>query len=148
MIEHFKQSGCEFLSNFQRVDIIFEGNKYHSVEHAYQAAKTNAIEWRTFCITCESPSKIKAASKEIQIRSDWNEVRVAIMRNLLEQKFEQEPYRTRLLNTGTQYIQEGNYWGDTFWGVDMTKTPPSGKNILGQMLMDIRDRLILDGDLF
>lgn len=148
MIEHFKQHGCEFLSNFALVDVRFDGNTYHSVEHAYQAAKSADITWRTFCITCESPSEVKKASKNIQIRPDWERVKVSIMRGLLEQKFEKEPFRSQLLSTGTQYIQEGNKWGDTFWGVDITKTPAVGKNTLGYMLMDIRDQLMMVGDIF
>jgi len=148
MIAHFKQSGYEFLSNFKAVKVRFEGNEYDSVEHAYQASKSMALEWRLFCMNASSPAEVKKAAKAISVRPDWKSVRLSIMRNLLDQKFNQEPYSTWLLNTGEQYIQEGNYWGDTYWGVDLTKTPVVGENKLGEMLMDIRDRLRYDGDLF
>lgn len=61
------------------------------------------------------------------------------MRECLEQKFAQEPFRTWLLETGDEPIQEGNYWGDSFWGVDKKKG--QGENWLGKLLMEIRDRL-------
>jgi len=35
---------------------------------------------------------------------------------------------TKLLSTGNCEIQEGNYWGDTFWGVCKGK----GENNLGK----------------
>lgn len=37
------------------------------------------------------------------------------------------------------YIQEGNYWGDTFWGVDLKKR--EGENNLGKLVMEIREKL-------
>lgn len=64
------------------------------------------------------------------------------MRKCLQMKFNQEPFRSMLLATGTQYIQEGNYWHDTFWGVDITVDPPEGKNVLGTLIMEIRANLV------
>jgi predicted NAD-dependent protein-ADP-ribosyltransferase YbiA (DUF1768 family) len=54
-------------------------------------------------------------------------------------KFSQEPYRTLLLNTGNILIQEGNRWGDTFWGVDLNTNV--GENKLGLLIMQIREQL-------
>jgi predicted NAD-dependent protein-ADP-ribosyltransferase YbiA (DUF1768 family) len=64
------------------------------------------------------------------------------MRECLHQKFNQEPYRTLLLETGDDYIQEGNYWGDTFWGMDLNAM--TGDNRLGKMIMEIREQLRLE----
>ena len=91
---------------------------------------------------------LKKASKTIDIVPEWKSIRIPIMRNLLEQKFSQSPYKEQLMSTVGEYIQEGNYWGDTFWGVDLTKSPPVGENILGQLIMNIRDTMMNDGDLF
>ena len=96
----------------------------------------------------ESAGNIKKASREIEIVSEWNSIRTHIMRDLLEQKFSQSPYKEQLIATGDEYIQEGNYWGDSFWGVDLNKSPPVGKNILGILIMDIRTSLMNNVDLF
>ena len=61
------------------------------------------------------------------------------MYGLIKQKFNKEPFRSKLIETGIQYIQEGNYWNDTFWGVNL-KTG-EGQNILGKMIMTLRDEL-------
>ena len=62
------------------------------------------------------------------------------MRQFLIQKFEQEPYRQKLIETAGQYIEETNTWNDRFWGVCNGK----GKNVLGVLIMDIRDDIIAD----
>jgi predicted NAD-dependent protein-ADP-ribosyltransferase YbiA (DUF1768 family) len=61
------------------------------------------------------------------------------MYDLLKLKFVEEPFRTKLLNTGDVEIIEGNYWGDVFWGVDMNKD--EGQNILGRLIMKIRKEI-------
>lgn len=61
------------------------------------------------------------------------------MQEFSNQKFRQEPYRTLLIETCDVFIQKGNYWGDTFGGVDLnTKT---ADNRLGEMIMEIRKQL-------
>jgi ribA/ribD-fused uncharacterized protein len=125
-----------WLSNFVPVEVEFEGVKYSSVEHAYQAAKSEDPEWREFCATELRPGKIKRGSRRIEIREDWLQIRVDVMRQLLAQKFIQEPYKTLLLETGDTPLTEGNTWGDTFWGVDLETG--EGDNVLGNLIMDIR----------
>jgi len=55
-------------------------------------------------------------------------------------KFRQEPYRSKLIATGDQLIQEGNTWGDTYWGVDLETG--EGENNLGKIIMTLRGSLI------
>jgi predicted NAD-dependent protein-ADP-ribosyltransferase YbiA (DUF1768 family) len=40
----------------------------------------------------------------------------------------------KLLDTGTQTLVEGNWWGDVFWGV----CKGVGSNHLGKLLMKLR----------
>jgi predicted NAD-dependent protein-ADP-ribosyltransferase YbiA (DUF1768 family) len=58
---------------------------------------------------------------------------------LLRQKFTDPGLRARLLATGTALLREGNWWRDTFWGVD--QRTGAGQNHLGRLLMEIRDEL-------
>ena len=138
MIIRFKDE-YRWLSNFVEVEVEWEGRKYNSVEHAYQSAKSLDKEWKRFCRSDVSSGKVKRASRDIEIRDDWEAIKKSVMKNLLTQKFSDERYRSLLLTTGDTYIIEGNTWGDTFWGVDMKSG--EGKNILGEMIMEIRSSI-------
>jgi len=139
MIREFKKE-YRWLSNFAPCEIPFNGMLFASVEHAYMSAKSNELEWKNFCADSNnSPGTVKKKSKEIVLREDWESVKVEVMRQLLKMKFSQEPYRKLLLDTGDLYIQEGNWWGDTFWGVDLKTN--TGENNLGLLIMAIRDEL-------
>ena len=60
------------------------------------------------------------------------------MTNIVFEKFQQNPLLAkRLLETGDCMLQEGNYWKDLFWGVDL-KTG-EGENHLGKILMELRE---------
>lgn len=142
MISTFTTDEYRWLSNFFPCMIQFEGTEFKSVEHAYMSAKSHDPQWKEFCRTEENPGIVKRKSKEIQLRDDWGIIKVEVMRKCLQMKFNQEPFRSMLLATGTKYIQEGNYWHDTFWGVDITVDPPEGKNVLGALIMEIRANLV------
>lgn len=142
MIEQFKNE-YRWLSNFAPVSIEIEGITYPSVEHAYMAQKSLDKYWKEFCSDpTNTAGKVKRASKNITLREDWEDVKVAVMLVCLEQKFSQEPYKSLLLETGSQHIQEGNTWGDTFWGVCL-KTG-EGKNMLGELIMMIRNAICFE----
>jgi hypothetical protein len=138
MINRFKDE-YRWLSNFADVIVTFEGIKYKSIEHAYQAAKSTDADWRTFCASDISAGKVKKSSRKIEVRSDWEEIKVEVMKDLLIQKFSNGRYKNLLLNTGSVTIQEGNYWGDVFWGIDLQTG--EGKNMLGKLIMEIRKNL-------
>jgi len=127
-----------WLSNMYAVDIIHNGLVYKSVENAYMAQKnTDDISWFKFCL--ENPPNIcKKESKNTQVRKDWEDIKLEVMYKLLVKKFTQEPFRTKLLATGNENIQEGNFWNDTFWGVDLKQNPNIGENNLGRLIMYIR----------
>lgn len=140
MIHTFKDEN-RWLSNMTLVNIHFDGLTFKSVEHAYQSAKSDSLDWKMFCYTEESPYKIKIKSKEISIVDNWDDIKLGLMEGLLNQKFRQEPFKTQLLNTGDENIQEGNEWGDKFWGVDLKSSPNIGENHLGRLIMKIRDKI-------
>ena len=134
------QGEYRWLSNFSPCSIYMDGEEYRSVEHAYMAAKSDSKEWRDFCINTESPGFIKKESKKLSVKHNWDVIKLEVMSKCLTQKFNQEPYRSKLIETGDRHIQEGNRWGDTFWGVDL-KTG-KGSNMLGTLIMNIRSELI------
>lgn len=139
MISEF-QGEYRWLSNFYPCTIILEGIKYPSVEHAYMSRKSDSELWKDFCSTTISPEEVKKASRRISLIPGWEGIRVEVMRECLIQKYSREPLRSKLVVTGSQILQEGNWWGDRFWGVDI-KTGV-GENNLGKLIMEIRERLI------
>ena len=60
------------------------------------------------------------------------------MKELTRLKYKKGILKKKLIATGKQEIVEGNYWGDTFWGVCKGK----GDNRLGKILMKERKRLV------
>lgn len=127
-----------FLSNFWFVPVHLDGVRYPSVEHAYQAAKTLDKKEREVIRTKPTPAAAKRAGRNVTLRSDWNEVRLQIMANLLTEKFRHEPLRSDLLlKTGDRRLIENNTWGDTYWGV----CRGVGQNNLGRLLMAVRERI-------
>lgn len=128
-----------FLSNFYPAEVEYEGLTFPSVEHAYQAAKTLDIEVRKQFLNI-TPGQAKRLGKQVKSRDDWDSVKVSIMHELVGKKFKIKQLRDELLATGNRYLIEGNTWGDTFWGV----CNGVGKNMLGIILMEIRNELVLD----
>lgn len=127
----------EFLSNFSGVFVEYAGIIYPTVEHAFQAAKTEDAALRKEFQHVGTAADAKYYGKRVRLRSDWDAVKVDIMHDLLRQKFSQEPYRTKLLATGDAYIEEGNTHGDRYWGT----VKGEGKNTLGELIMTVREEL-------
>lgn len=126
------------MSNFWPASIVYEGIRYPSVEHAYQAAKTLDKEERHRIAKLPSAGAAKKAGSKIKPRPDWYSVNLQIMEDLIYCKFANDPIiRKFLLDTGDEELVEGNNWGDTFWGV----CDGIGKNHLGKILMKVRERL-------
>ncbi len=128
-----------FLSNFWPAPVVLDDVQYPSVENAYQAAKTFDTEERVpFISISPNAAKKRARPKDkggsITIRESWDDARLEVMLFLLRQKFAIPELRKRLLATGDRELVEGNWWGDTFWGVCRKK----GENHLGKLLMQVR----------
>lgn len=101
------------------------------------AAKTLDPEIRKLIQDSPTPRDAKKLGMKIQLREDWEEIKFDVMRDVLIQKFTQEPYRTKLLSTGDAYLEETNTWGDVIWGV----CNGVGQNNLGKTIMEIRSWL-------
>lgn len=132
------QGEYRFLSNFWFVKVWLGGIQFPTTEHAYQAAKTLDIPTRRKIALLGKPGDAKRASKGVPLRSDWEDVKEDIMLDLLRSKFANADLARRLLATGDMELQEGNSWGDTYWGI----CRGVGKNRLGHLLMQVRSELI------
>lgn len=141
MIEEF-QGEYRWLSNFWYLEkpLIYQGLKFKTNEHFYVAMKTEDFDIRKQ--VSEHPLKgLKRFGNSFDLRDNWDGIKVDVMLQGLRYKFSTEnpSLRQKLIDTGNIYIQEGNRWNDTFWGVCL-KTG-KGENHLGKLLMKIREDL-------
>lgn len=131
-----------FLSNFAYSRIEWEGITYPTVEHAFQASKTHDANERARIAALRSAAAAKSAGRSLQLRADWDDVRVPVMAALLRLKFAIPDMRAALIATGDADLIEGNTWGDRFWGV----VDGVGENWLGRSLMSVRADISSSGD--
>lgn len=132
-----------FLSNFYpSVVRCRDGHLVPTVEHGYQGAKTRMINKRLAIYSATSPGRAKRLGNRVDLRLDWDDVKVEVMRDLLINKFAIPELRELLLDTGGTHLEEGNTWGDRIWGT----VAGVGQNLLGRLLMEIRE-LIQKGEL-
>ena len=134
-----------FLSNFWPAKVFLDGEEYGSVENAYQAAKYKK-EYREFLRTC-NPKELKQYVEENDegkySAEEWAAMRDGVMKGLLVQKYDKElnpDIHELLIATGGKYLEETNYWGDIYWGVNKSNVDEEGvgENNLGKLLMEIR----------
>lgn len=112
---------------------------FASVEHFYQGNKTLVLEERKlFTNPSLKPGKAKRLSRSLTIREDWELVQVQVMKEALQLKWTQEPFKTQLLKSEGSII-EFNNWRDKDWGVCITSL--EGRNILGILLEEVREEL-------
>lgn len=127
-----------FLSNFYPSPVELDGRLFPTVENAFQAAKIIDLPSRQWFVTL-TPADAKQLGRRTPLRKDWYAVKKTIMLSLVAQKFERYiPLRNKLCAIQGEIV-ERNHWGDTFWGTDMNG---KGKNILGNILMTVRDSFL------
>lgn len=130
-----------FLSTFYicPVTLIINGKEcnFSNVEAAYQAQKVPEIADKFSQIKGLEAKRME--SKLRITRADWEEYSLYAMANALQSKFSNKILYAQLKAIKDPIVND-NYWGDTYWGV----YKGIGKNLLGKMLMCLRDN---DNDL-
>lgn len=126
-----------FLSNFSpspfRVDYVL----FPTMEHYFQANKADNQNDYLHIAYAPTPGEAKRLGRKIQLRSNWEEIKDEVMLTGLRKKFADPELRNLLLATGDEELIEGNYWGDTYWGV----CNGVGQNKLGKLLMQVREEI-------
>ena len=128
------QGPNRFLSNFWP-----ETPGVVTVEHLFQAAKTNDPVQKLAILRAETPGQAKRMGRGVTLRADWETVKDDIMAEFLRMKFEDPELRRQLLATGDSLLYEANDWNDRYWGVD--SATGIGQNRLGHLLMSLRERI-------
>ena len=134
-----------FLSSFSPASVSDNDYdiRYPTVEHGYQAYKTQVYPLRVEIAHKDTPGQAKRAGQRVALRTDWEQVKVSVMRMFVQQKFRNPMLAVQLMDTGDRELCEGNYWHDQYWG-DCTcpkHRDVPGQNVLGQILMIVRSEL-------
>lgn len=132
-----------FLSNFYECEVTYNGLSYKNSEAAFHAQKTLDETEREKFINL-NPSASKKLGRKIALRDDWEVVKTKIMYEICYAKFSQnQDLKNKLLATGDEYLEEGTYWHDNYWGNCYCEKCKDikGKNKLGIILMKIREEL-------
>jgi len=130
-----------YLSNFHTCPAIwYMGNRFPSVENAYQASKFDMSYQSGFVDVSASLSK-KLAKEMVKegasrfTKEQWDLVKLYIMAELVFQKFTYSiELKQKLLDTDVRNLEETNSWHDYYWGV----CDGQGQNQLGNILMRTR----------
>jgi hypothetical protein len=132
------EHGC--FSNFSRHSIFLAGKRWPTSEHFFQAMKFKGTEHEEKVRLCKTPSKAAdmGRSRKLPLRRDWESVKDQVMLEAVRAKFTQhDDLKATLLGTGdaklVEHTERDSYWGDGGDG--------SGKNRLGQILMQVREEL-------
>jgi N-glycosidase YbiA len=130
--------GC--FSNFVAYPFELKGKVWRTTEHYFQAQKFAGTEHEEELRLAASPMVVArmGRSRQRPLRRDWEVVKDDIMREALRAKFTQhEDLKKILLETGdaelVEHTRNDRYWGDGGDG--------SGLNMLGKLLMELRDEL-------
>lgn len=144
-----------FLSNFypspirQRVydpnvEEQFSTLVFPTVENFFQAQKNDDVLYKV-SVCGATPGFAKRLGRSADLRKDWESAKLGVMRSALSAKFppvnssghQNISLSKMLLDTEDAYLEEGNNWGDRFWGT----VSGAGENWLGVLLMARRAEL-------
>jgi ribA/ribD-fused uncharacterized protein len=134
---YFLDRNCP-LSNFYPAPFDLDARRWKTVEHWLQASRVSdpALAERIRLLpNAEDAARIARLGS---VRTGWAEIQTAVMRRGLEAKIRQNAAcRQFLLDSGDTLLVLNAPW-DYVWGCG---ADGSGKNLMGEILMEIRSRL-------
>lgn len=143
----FYEQDFYVLSNFSAFTLRRNDRVFMTSEAAYHYDKfagfpEQSEQWNValdiyIADSAHEAFKIAERNKHLR-RTDWDSVKVDIMREILHAKADQHEYvRRKLLATNDRELIEDS-WRDDFWGWGPNR---DGKNMLGKLWMEIRAEL-------
>jgi ribA/ribD-fused uncharacterized protein len=125
------------LSNFHKEPFLWSGIVWPASENAYMACKVDTCR-PDGAFALIDPKDAKTEGRKVALCANWEQDKLLIMQEILTAKFRQCPVaRKTLADTKDGYLEETNWWSDSFWG----RCEEVGENHLGKILSRIR-RLI------
>ena len=152
----FTKTAAEWgiFSNFAKTPMVVNGIEFACVEQMFHYIRLNSETERAEYLKV-SPGmalkmKAKAFAKRGVERSGWREIAVDVMRFCLNHKYQASAeFRKALADSGDKYIVEDesnrknkpDSWGAI---LDTSTNEYYGKNIMGRLLMELRENGELD----
>lgn len=138
----FYEQDFYVLSNFSAFRLDYSGLLFDTAEAAYHWMKFTDTAPDVACDVWRAPSAheaFKIAERNNgQRRSDWDDIKLDVMRGILRSKVTQHEYvRRKLLATGNRELIEDS-WRDSYWGWGPNR---DGLNMLGKLWMELRTAL-------
>lgn len=127
-----------FLSNFYPCKFTYGGETWRSAEHCFQAQKTVSPNMLASILHAKTAVEARVLGHSVSmLPPTWEDDKSSIMKSILMAKFEQNPnLARRLVKTKDKILAELTI-NDPYWNM----TPKGGKNVLGKLLMEVRDDL-------
>jgi ribA/ribD-fused uncharacterized protein len=128
------------FSNFSRHGFTLDEQYWKTSEHYFQAQKFAGTPHAETVRAAKTPKEAASTGRrrDLPLRKDWEQIKDDVMRAALYAKFSQHAdLRALLLETGDAPIIEAAP-RDDYWGAGKAGT---GKNRLGVLLMEVREKL-------
>jgi ribA/ribD-fused uncharacterized protein len=113
--------------------------RWPSVEHFFQAQKFKDLVYRERIRLANSPmdAKTLGQTRNIPIRTDWENIKESVMKRALHLKFQNSQLQSLLLSTKNRTLVEDSPY-DRYWGAGRDR---KGKNRLGILLVELREEI-------
>ncbi len=135
VIDSFKGKYA-FLDNDFPCFIYHDCMRFSSCNRAYHASKSFDVRHRIGCMLAPDSKTVRTLGRKVELREDWDKIKLKLMYELLEKKFSDPELKQLLLDTGDAELIWKNR-SDKFWGV----VNGEGENWLGKHLMNIRKKM-------
>lgn len=126
-----------FLSNSSQYPFDYKiGDKiyrFQCVDAAFEASKCPERAEEFVGLLGKEAKALGKTLKKKEIRSDWNDVKLSILKDILREKFKNHQLAMQLATINEPITFDNNYH-DIYWGLYQGK----GQNHLGKLLSDIQ----------
>ncbi len=139
------------FSNFAKTPFVLDDKIWPTVEHYFQAMKYYGTVLEEHVRNQPTPTAAKREGRKYQMRTDWENVKISVMRRALYAKFTSFPENSAILMNSYPHIlvehtSADNYWADgcrcsdisTCMCVRLDGSCEYGQNMLGRLLMELR----------
>lgn len=139
-----RSRGSGAYSAISPIPRLYDGVTYKNVEQLFQMMKFTDKEVREKVYAAPNPKMTAKHYEKTHRRDDWGMMIVDAMKQCLQLKYEQsEAFGEALERSKGKYIVEDQSsfkksWADT-WGVKRQGDLYIGPNLMGRLLMELRD---------
>lgn len=133
------------FSNFYPAPFLIDGVRWPTSEHYFQAQKFQGTEYEEEIRKLPTPKEAakRGRDRSLPLCKNWEDIKIGVMAKALRHKFSLNcnPGLLKfLLETGNEEIVEDAPW-DSYWGIGSG----DGKNMLGKLLMELRNGYLSEG---